>query len=79
MGCLCPPDQGHRMGELLDTLRRLRAVDEKLVVLHTARLPRLSAREQRRTVATIRGLSRSIRATEKSIRKVERVIKRELR
>lgn len=61
------------MQELIDGLKELREIDQQLVVLHTARLTMLSAREQRRTVATLRGLQRAIKGIEVSIGKLERI------
>ena len=62
------------MLELVRVLREVRAIDRQLVELHTKRLPRISARDQRRTCATLRDLHRAIRATDASIGKLERVL-----
>ena len=68
------PDAGG-LRELVRMLREVGAIDQQLVELHTTRLPRISARDQRRTCATLRGLRRAIRATDAAIRKLERVLK----
>ncbi len=71
MGYPCRPE---RTLELLALLGELRENDVQLVRLHTDRLARISARSQRRTVATLRGLRRALKATEASIGKIERAM-----
>ena len=58
-------------------LREVGAIDRQLVKMNTALLSYSSARDQRRTCATLRDLHRAIRATDAAIRKLERIMERE--